>query len=549
MRTTPSRSKILNVLLAAGLLPFAAATLTGLAFGLSAPAGAQEDDGQEVSGAGGRTSERCSAPEFREFDFWLGRWEVRNPDGKIVGHNEIRRVSDGCGLLESWEGVSGGTGVSINAYDSDREHWTQRWVGSGATLWLEGGLEEGSDGARMVLSGAGPRVTPRGEVRDRISWTPLRDGPVLQVWEMQPARGGDWSEVFRGLYTRVDSGGAESPERSGGSAPSAGSGTSNFRGRVFTERGVSFRNGSVELQGQLVLPAGEGRAPAVVFLHGSGPMTREGFRPFAEAFAKLGVASLSFDKRGTGSSGGSWTTSSLDDLVGDALAAVHYLKTEERVDSSRIGFWGISQGGWIAPRAAARPEDVAFMILISGGGVSPRESELYSYGQAFEEAGFSEAERTEGFAVLDHYFRYLASGESRPALVERLEALEANRDAPLHLLAGQLGRILPSLENRPNWSWVAAYDPASDIAKVTCPVLLIFGDQDKEHPTELAVERWREGLEKAGNDDVTLMIFPGAGHGIRMGRHDGGHQRPPFADGYWEAMLGWLWLHVVESSP
>lgn len=321
------------------------------------------------------------------------------------------------------------------------------------------------------------------------------------------------------------------------------------RAPSFAERRVGFHNGSVELQGTLVLPAGQGRSPAVVFLHGSGPMTREGFRPYAEAFAKLGVASLAFDKRGTGSSGGSWTTSSLDDLAGDALAAIRYLKTEERVDSSRIGFWGISQGGWIAPRAAARSEDVAFMILISGGGVSPRESELYSYGQAFEEAGFSEAESSEGFAVLDDYFRYLASGEGRPALVERLEALDANRDSPLHLLAERLGQVLPSSENRPNWSWVATYDPASDIAKVTCPVLLMFGDQDKEQPTELAVERWREGLGKAGNDDVTLMIFPGAGHGIRMGRHHGGHERPPFADGYREAMLGWLWLHVVGSAP
>lgn len=317
---------------------------------------------------------------------------------------------------------------------------------------------------------------------------------------------------------------------------------------AFSDRAVSFRNGPVELQGTLVLPAGQEPAPAVVFLHGSGPMTREGFRPYAEAFARLGVASLAFDKRGTGSSGGSWTTSSLDDLAGDALAAVEYLKAEETVDPARIGFWGVSQAAWVAPRAAARSEDVAFLILISGGGASPRDSELYSYDQAFEEAGLAEAEKVEGFEVLDDYFHYLATGAGRPELVARLEALEANHDSRLHLLAEQLGRVLPSLENRPNWSWVATYDPLPDIARVTCPVLLMFGDRDEEQPTELAVERWRAGLEQAGNEDVTIMIFPGAGHGIRMGRHHGDHQRPPFADGYREAMLGWLWLHVVEGE-
>lgn len=316
----------------------------------------------------------------------------------------------------------------------------------------------------------------------------------------------------------------------------------------YTEREVSFRSGSVELQGTIVLPAVEGRSPAVVFLHGSGPMTREGFRPYAEEFARLGVASLAFDKRGTGSSGGSWTTSSLDELAGDALAAIRYLKMEEGIDPARIGFWGISQAGWVAPRAAARSNDVAFMILISGGGASPRESELYSYRRAFEEVGLSEAERSEGLAVLDDYFRYLATGEGRAELVERLKALEANRESQLYMLAERLGQVLPSLENRPNWSWVANYDPAPDIAKVTCPVLLLFGDRDREQPTELAVERWREGLKAAGNDDVTLMIFPGAGHGIRMGRHHGGPERPPFADGYREAMLGWLWLHAIGGG-
>lgn len=332
------------------------------------------------------------------------------------------------------------------------------------------------------------------------------------------------------------------------SEPVSTSGDAATRTASFTERQVRFQNGSVELQGTLVAPAGQGPAPAVVFLHGSGPMTREGFRPYAEDFARLGVASLAFDKRGTGSSGGSWTTSSLDELAGDALAAIRYLKTEEGIDPSRIGFWGISQAGWVAPRAAARSDDVAFMVLISGGGASPRESELYSYRRAFEEVGLSEAERSEGFAVLDDYFRYLATGEGRAELVERLTALEANRESQLYMLAERLGQVLPSLENRPNWSWVANYDPAPDIAKVTCPVLLLFGDRDREQPTELAVERWREGLKAAGNDDVTLMIFPGAGHGIRMGRHHGGPERPPFADGYREAMLGWLWLHVIGGG-
>lgn len=189
-------------LLRAGLTTM---VLVAMSFGFSPSATAQQDGGQDVSEADTSVAERCSTPAFRQFDFWVGEWEVQNPDGEIVGHNEIRRVSGGCALLENWEGAGDGTGVSINTYDAERERWTQRWVGSGATLWLEGNLEEGPDGTwMMVLTGTELRSTPRGEVKDRISWTPLDDDRVLQVWEVQPAGGGDWAEVFRGIYSKAN---------------------------------------------------------------------------------------------------------------------------------------------------------------------------------------------------------------------------------------------------------------------------------------------------------------------------------------------------------
>ncbi len=309
---------------------------------------------------------------------------------------------------------------------------------------------------------------------------------------------------------------------------------------------VTFSNGEVQLSGTVVIPSRPAPVPAVVFVHGSGPMTREGFQPYAETFARLGVASLRYDKRGTGKSGGSWTTASLDDLAGDAQAAVRLLKKDPRIDPARIGFWGVSQAGWVAARAAAREGDTGFLVLISGGGVSPLEEERYSYEQEFRDAGLSETETTTGLAVVDQYFHYLASGDGRPQLMARLATLRANQKSKLHLLAEQLERILPSPDNRRSWSWVATYDPTPDIAKLHCPLLLMFGDRDHEEPTEAAVKGWRQGLQEAGNQELTLMVFPGAGHGIRMGRHRTSGHRPPFADGYMEAMVGWLWLHVVS---
>ncbi|HKI84309.1 MAG TPA: alpha/beta hydrolase, partial [Candidatus Krumholzibacteria bacterium] len=282
---------------------------------------------------------------------------------------------------------------------------------------------------------------------------------------------------------------------------------------TFAERELNFQSGTIELSGTLILPAMPGPHPAVVFLHGSGPSTRAGARPYAEEFARLGVASLIFDKRGCGSSKGSWITASLDDLSQDALAAVKYLKSQEEIDPERIGLWGVSQAGWIAPHAAAKSQDIAFMILISGGGVTPRESELFSWGKIFDEYGLSAAQKKQSFDLLNEYYQYLASGKNRSELAAHLDDLAARRDDPLAKLAKHLDQIFPSAENQPNWQWVASYDPASDIEHLKCPLLLMFGDQDREHPTEAAIKGWREGLKKAGNDELTLMLFPGAGHG------------------------------------
>ena len=142
-------------------------------------------------------SPRCAGAEYRQFDFWIGEWDVHNEAGDKLGSNSIRRIARGCGLLEDWVGATGGRGMSVNGYDAASGKWTQRWIGDGSTLWIEGGLQNGS----MVLSGTGRRATPQGSVFDRITFTPLPDGRVLQLWEISPD-GRSWQTSFRGYYRR-----------------------------------------------------------------------------------------------------------------------------------------------------------------------------------------------------------------------------------------------------------------------------------------------------------------------------------------------------------
>ena len=92
----------------------------------------------------------CQSAEHRQFDFWLGEWEVFLPNGKKAGDNRIESISAGCALLENWTGNGGFSGKSINSYDSSDKRWHQSWVdSSGSRLELAGSYAD----RRMAHSG------------------------------------------------------------------------------------------------------------------------------------------------------------------------------------------------------------------------------------------------------------------------------------------------------------------------------------------------------------------------------------------------------------
>ncbi len=136
-------------------------------------------------------------PEARQFDFWIGKWEVTNPAGKVAGHSHIELILDGRALQEHWTGAGGFTGTSLNIYDADAKVWRQFWIDrTGGVLQLSGRLIDG----RMVLEGTS---TSDGKTAvDRITWTPNADGTVRQLWEKSTDDRQTWSVAFDGRYRR-----------------------------------------------------------------------------------------------------------------------------------------------------------------------------------------------------------------------------------------------------------------------------------------------------------------------------------------------------------
>ena len=81
----------------------------------------------------------CQSSEHRQFDFWVGQWDVFATSGKKVGENRIELIADGCALLEQWTGNGGVTGKSLNIYDTIDRRWHQTWVDNGGTLLMLAG--------------------------------------------------------------------------------------------------------------------------------------------------------------------------------------------------------------------------------------------------------------------------------------------------------------------------------------------------------------------------------------------------------------------------
>ncbi len=137
-------------------------------------------------------SPACTAPEFHQFDFWIGKWAVHSPAGKEVGSSEITRASEGCAIREDWTSIGTGQhGMSINYFDPSEKRWHQDWVGAdGTILHLIGGLQDNA----MVMADA--------QQANRIRWTPQPDGTVKQEWTISSDHGKTWQPSFVGIYKR-----------------------------------------------------------------------------------------------------------------------------------------------------------------------------------------------------------------------------------------------------------------------------------------------------------------------------------------------------------
>jgi len=307
-------------------------------------------------------------------------------------------------------------------------------------------------------------------------------------------------------------------------------------GCSYRQEEVSFRGGDATLAGTLYIPSGSGSHPAIIFIHGSGPDSREQYRFYADLFARKGIAALIYDKRGVGASTGDWQRSPFSVLTDDAFAGVQFLKTHPAIDPKRTGLWGGSEGGIIAPWVASRSSDMAFVIMQSATGVTFAQQNLYQTERQMRAMNLPESEVQEALAFQRLKHNYARTGTEWQAYAE---ALRASRGEPWASLGG------PTSPDDWWWSWYRTkmdYDPVPMLERVRVPVLAIWGGRDALVPvaeSRAAVER---AFARGGNRNVTYHVFAGADHSMNT---QSGPQPSPE---YLETMLEWTLAQVSMSK-
>jgi len=281
------------------------------------------------------------------------------------------------------------------------------------------------------------------------------------------------------------------------------------------EGDVEFAAGKVTIAGTLIQPAdSKYPCPAIVFLHGSGAEGRWANRWLAERLARAGFAALITDQRGVGGSTGDWQQASFADLASDAVAAIRFLQDQREIDPKRIGIYGHSQGGTLAPLVAAKAHDLAFVIASAAGGIDPAEIEEYSIGNSIGIPTLppAEAKGAKAFvhAIVDVAYR----GHPR----SELDALAAK-------FKKRSWYFDPPPPDNYYWTFsrrVENAHPQSYWRQVKRPVLLLYGARDERVPPARDAIAILTALSAGGNKRATLHIFSEADHLFSLPSANGG---------------------------
>jgi len=288
------------------------------------------------------------------------------------------------------------------------------------------------------------------------------------------------------------------------------------RPATYTSTDIAFDNADVKLAGTFTVPQGQGPFPAVVLVHGSGSIDRDGsvfgHRPLlvlADHLSREGIAVLRYDKRGVGKSGGKLKEATTRDLAADAEAALRFLRSRPEVDGKRIGVVGHSEGGLVAPLLALRDPGIAFVVMLAGPGVRGERLLVEQHALLARARGVPETAIEKDRVMNRALFAAMANEPTLEAARTKAGLILAEAERKGDLPAG-LGATALERFGTPWFRELLAYEPAPVLQAVRQPILVLNGERDLQVPAELDLPPIRTAL--AANPRAVVKELPGLNH-------------------------------------
>ncbi|MGC9355862.1 MAG: alpha/beta hydrolase family protein, partial [Mariniphaga sp.] len=285
---------------------------------------------------------------------------------------------------------------------------------------------------------------------------------------------------------------------------------------------VSYENtkAGIKLAGTLTLPEKAENFPAVILISGSGAQDRDEtifeHKPFwviADYLTKNGIAVLRVDDRGVGGSEGNTGNSTSKDFAGDVLAGIEFLKNRKEIDLAKIGLIGHSEGGIVAPIAANKINEVAFVVLLAGSGI-PGEQILYEQGRLIGLAsGMTEEQVVQNQKNQEAIFNIIKTEKDSAVRLDRLQRSFTGGMYPM-MNEDQKTAVDQQVAavNSPWFHYFLTYDPRPELSKLKCPVLALIGEKDLQVPPKSNLPAIEKALSDGGNKNFKTMELPGLNH-------------------------------------
>jgi pimeloyl-ACP methyl ester carboxylesterase len=298
---------------------------------------------------------------------------------------------------------------------------------------------------------------------------------------------------------------------------------------------ITLETDGALLAGRLTLPGSTTPCPVVIGVHGAEGGTREFhlFQHLERTLPAAGIATLLFDRRGEGESSGDAASSTYELLAADVRAWASRCATDERIDPTRIGLWGISQGGWIAPLAAAGSPEPAVLVAVSAAGVTPGVQMAFATRALMREAGHGD-EAVDRMLEVRHAMDDLSSG--RMSVSDAQALLDSVVEEPWFKVA-----FVPPDASLIDASWAEEmeFDIRPALRRLSLPVLLFFGEHDRWIPVAESADVWRSELGPEA--DLTVVSLPGTGHAATLASDPADWlEQGPVSPDYERKLVAWL---------